>query len=244
LSFIIALAMALLSRQSSAALVAQHTFNTSHEGWTATTGADRSSFATFNAADGLPPGSLHAADDNRPGFPNRTWYFSSSNGPTISGFGSNPFYGNLSAAYGGKLFYALKRFIDPSAEYADYDVRLHGNIDADMNGSFETALTLGFSSPALTPSTTGAWQGFQVPFLAAAGWLVDSPFTDVPATEPQLLAVLLNLRMVEVRGNYSTPVGDFTGLDNVSFHSIPEVSSGLLLVIGGAVVTLFTRRHG
>jgi hypothetical protein len=223
-----------ITSQALAAVVAEHTFATSHEGWTVTTGADRSSSATFNAADGQPPGSLHAADDNRPGFANRTWYFSSSNGPTVFGFGPNPFYGNLSAAYTGSLTYDLKRFVDPGAEYADYDVRLHGVIDADMNGSFETALTLSYGGPSLIPTAAGIWQSYSVPLLATVGWLWDRPTTDIPATEPQMLAVLSNLRMVEVRGNYSTPIGDYTGFDNVRFNSqiVPEPAAGFVATIG------------
>jgi Laminin B (Domain IV) len=223
LGFLLGLAAAPMAANFSRAdIVAESTFATSYENWTAGFGADRSVFATFNAADGNPAGSLRVAD--RPDF-NFTWYFDSSDTTSTS-----PFFGDKSAAYGGTITYDLKRFVDPGLEYYTessgalvYNVLLHGVRDLNMDGHPETTTTLGFASPLLTPALTGVWQSFSVPLLASAGWFLDSGFTviDLPATEPEMMAVLTNLRRIEIRGNYSLAIGDNTGLDNVRLNTLP-----------------------
>jgi hypothetical protein len=226
-----------LSSSARAAIVAQSTFDANHDNWTATFGANNSSSATFNAADGVPPGSLRSSD--RPDL-NFTWYFQSSNSPGTT------FYGDKSAAYGHALTYDLKRFADPGAEYyvesgaAVYHVRLTGVVDTNNDNTPDTSLTLGFANLALTPTTTSAWEHFNVPLMASAGWVRDTASADPPALEQDLMGVLLNLRHIEIRGNYSLPIGDSTGLDNVTLT--PEPSSFVGALVLGALAGGFSLR--
>jgi hypothetical protein len=239
-SFVATVAATILFQiDARAAVVAQSTFVANNDNWTVTFGANNSGSATFNAADGVPAGSLRSTD--RPDL-NATWYFQSSNVPGTT------FYGDMSAAYGIRLTYDLKRFTDPGAEYYTesgatvYTVRLNGLVDADMNGSLETSMTLGFSSPSLTPTTTGEWKHFSVPLVASAGWYRDFPVsTDVPATESQMMAVLLNLRQIEIRGNYSLPIGDSTGLDNVTL--VPEPAGCAIAFLLAVTLSGIDRRR-
>jgi hypothetical protein len=222
---------------ANADLVAKSTFTGNQDNWSASFGAANSGVGTYNPSDGNPAGSLRTSDAS-----NNTWYFFSSNSPGTT------FYGNMSAAYGGTLTYDLKRFADPGTEYysdangAVYDVRLTVAIDADMNGSLESSLTLGFSSVALTPVTTGIWQSMTVSLLSAAGWFRDLPSgLDPTATEAQLLAVLTNLRQVDIRGNYSSQLGDSTGLDNVALNAVavPEASAWVIWCVLAPVVAAY-----
>jgi hypothetical protein len=223
-------------------IVAQSTFTGNGDNWSAGFGAQLS--VPYFAGDGNPAGSLRTSDRPDVQF---TWYFFSSNVPGTT------FYGNMSAAYGGTISYDLKRLVDPGAEYYTeagatvYDIRLNGLIDADMNGSLETALTLGFSSPTLTPATTGLWQSMSVPLLSSAGWFRDLPSgVDPAATEAQLLGVLTNLRQIEIRGNYSTPIGDSTGLDNVALNAVavPEAPAwAIWCVLVPVAATLWSFRR-
>lgn len=166
-------------------------FSADDDGWTIVGDAQASSVKPdYSGTGGNPDGLISAKDDATGG----VWYFQA----------PAKYLGDDSATYGKLLEYDLK--VTPITNpFDDVDVLLEGG---GKRLVFDT-------SPA--PGTD--WTTFKVPLSETAGWKKDTLAGDA-ATAAELQAVLANLTLFRIRGEFNT--GPDTGsLDNVRFGANP-----------------------
>lgn len=166
-------------------------FSVDADGWTIVGDAQSSSVKPdYSGTGGNPDGLISAKDDVTGG----VWYFQA----------PDKYLGDNSATVGKVLKYDLK--VTPiDNPFDDIDVVLEGG---GKRLAFDT-------SPA--PGTD--WTTFKVPLTASAGWKVGT-LSGAAATDDELKAVLGNLTLLRIRGEFNT--GPDTGsLDNVKFGANP-----------------------
>ena len=166
-------------------------FSADADGWTIVGDAQASSVKPdYSGTGGNPDGLISAKDDVTGG----VWYFQA----------PAKYLGDNSATYGKILKYDLK--VTPITDpFDDTDVVLEGG---GKRLVFDT-------SPA--PGTD--WTAYKVPLSESSGWEKDS-LTGAAPTADELKAVLANLTLFRIRGEFNT--GPDTGsLDNVKFGANP-----------------------
>jgi len=141
---------------------------------------------TFQATNGNQDGCLMAQDRHIGGM----WYWVA---PAL-------YLGNLADAYGGWLQFDLWQSATTLHVTNRPDVVLIGG-----------GLTLCFNT-ATNPGQT--WTSYKVPLHEAWGWSKDA-LDGATATKAELLQVLSNLTVLQIRGEFSSEA-DYGGLDNVA----------------------------
>jgi Laminin B (Domain IV) len=196
--------LATASGPAAAATLAISTFDTDIEGWTLQNDATG---PFYEATGGNPGGHLRAVDLAI----GETWRWSA----------PAKFLGDKSAAFGGLLTYDLSQSGLGTTFVASEVILVDTGPTPDLILVFNTG-----PDPAFFPE----WSSYVVALDANAGWQVDS-LAGPLATDAQLLAVLSSLDRLLIRGEFlSNPVGDVGRLDNVSLQSVPEPSTGLLVL--------------
>ena len=189
---------ALLANPARAQVLAESTFSTGAEGWTAV------HFASTCIALGSPNGTLAGAWVATGGAPGG--YFTTPDGSNQSFFRAPaPFRGNLSAAYGGTLRFEYRlTTTDADVYYEIDDVYLQG---AGLTLIADTA-----------QASRNAWGQSQA-ILLPAFWRVGS-CTGPLATEAQLRSVLAAVSELYIRGEHvnGTETND---LDSVVIDATP-----------------------
>jgi uncharacterized repeat protein (TIGR01451 family) len=184
-----------LEERLAPATLAQSPFDTGDDGWRIGEFFSNAgdSAPTFLATEGNPPGAIRTTD---------TFGVVAFQAPAA-------FLGDQSAAYGGTLHLEQRLLAANGPHYP-------------MVLLSDGTLFLQFRTP---PPGTG-WTAYDIPLVASAGWevsnLSDTAEADPPATEEQLLQVLSNLSLFNLRADWRTGA-DQVDLDNVRLESAPEV---------------------
>ncbi len=145
---------------------------------------DPTTFIPILDSTGNPGGCIKAVDSQK--------------GVGVKFMASPAFLGNKAGAYGGLLEFDEKR--SSGAAYDANDVLLYG-------GEIVIVIDAG-PSPAV-----GAWTHYAVGLDELSGWKIDS-LDGPPATREQIQAVLTDLDVLQVRGEFSSSA-DSAWLDNV-----------------------------
>jgi alkaline phosphatase D len=169
-------------------------FDTDFDGWTIVGDGD-------NAHTGFWPLSLQPSYDPTGGNPGGAVY-AVDRGRGMSWFWQAPpkFLGNRLGAYGGTLEFDIR--IEPASPTFSYaDVVLAG-------GGLSILIDAG------PEPTTTQWTHYSVPLDANAGWR-NGHLAGTPTTKEEIRAVLKNLTVLLIRGEYVGEGGDTGYLDNV-----------------------------
>jgi hypothetical protein len=198
---------------SSALTLASSSFTSGTDGWAVENGARGFEWV---ASGGAPEGYVRAKDFGS----DALWFFAA----------PASFLGDVSAALGGSLSFALKSDSGskPPLVSSYADVQLVGNQGVRL------ALTA-------NANPTADWTFFSVPLVAGGAWKLGS-LSGTAASTSELAGVLSSLTSLRIRGDFRQGV-ETTGLDSVTLAAVPESGSGLLLLSGVAVLAGLYRRR-
>lgn len=193
-------AVAAVGLSSTPAGATVSTFDVDDEGWMIVGDAQGGSAnPTYNSTGGNPGGHISATDDVTGG----TWFFSA----------PEKFLGDRTGAYGTELTFDLIQD-STSSQYINTDIWLRG---ATLNLAFDTSYNPGRD-----------WTSYAIAIDENAGWrvgVIGGPM----ATQSDIMAVLQDVRALEIRGEFRTG-GDRGGLDNVVF--VPEPGAAMMAMLG------------
>jgi hypothetical protein len=209
--------MSLAASSSFATIIALSNFTTDTEDWLANNGSQGLSWMQ---SGGSPGGFIQAKDADG----GSLWFFSA----------PAKFVVQAPKAYGGSLLFDLRVIsVSPPTVESYADVQLVAN-DGSMVSYF------GDFNP--TPS----WASYVVPLVANDSWVYGSTAAEGKATAEQMQAVLSNLAVIRIRGDYRQK-GEATGLDSVALVQapVPEPATAAMWLAGlGFLGWMFARRRG